>query len=285
MPAALPARYAVLGHPVAHSLSPAMHAANFAALGIAATYEAFDVTEETLAAQLDALRRTGYAGVNLTLPLKARALQRVDEAAPSARLLGGVNTIRFEADGRLTGHSTDGFGFLASLREAAAPSLSGSRLLLLGCGGTGRALTFACADAGAAAILLANRTPSRAAELATSLRAAFPACAVQALPADPAVWSAAARDADLVIHTTSQGLHPGDSALLPPAAFRPGQWLIDVVYTAPQTPIMLSAAAAGARVLNGLGMLLHQGAESFRIWTGREPDLNAMRRALCTAAG
>ena len=276
---ALPARFAVLGHPVAHSRSPRMHQANFAALGLHATYEAFDVTEAELAGQLDALQQAGYTGLNLTIPLKARALELVDEATPLARFLGGINTVHFRADGRRAGDNTDGFGFLASLRESGLPELAGRRVLLLGCGGTGRALALTCAQAGARAILLANRTAARAGSVGEALRAAFPALAVETLAADPGVWTRAAPPCDLIVHTTSLGLGADDAPLLTREAFRPGQFLFDAVYTAEKTPILREAEAAGARGINGLGMLVHQGAQSFRFWTGREPDLEAMRRA------
>jgi shikimate dehydrogenase len=278
--AAASARYAVLGHPVAHSLSPPMHAANFAALGMHATYVACDVSEEDLSFRLRDLRDAGFAGLNLTIPLKARALALVDEAAPTARQLGGVNTLLFGADGRMTGHNTDGFGFVTALAEAGVPALAGLRVLVVGCGGTGRALALTCAAAGAAEIALANRTARRAEDVAHNLRAAFPRVAVRTLPAAAPDWSRAARNCDLIVHTTSQGLRPGDATLLTSDAFRPGQTLFDAVYTAPHTPVMQAALAAGAHAINGLGMLLHQGAESFRIWTGREPDLAAMRAAI-----
>jgi shikimate dehydrogenase len=272
-------RFAVLGHPIAHSRSPKMHAANFAALGIPASYEAFDVTEAQLAAKLDALQAEGYTGVNLTIPLKARALELVDAPTPLARLLGGVNTVSFLPGGRRSGDNTDGHGFLASLRDAGMPGLAGLRVLVLGCGGTGRALALTCAQAGVGALLLANRTENRAAAVAEALHAAFPGLAVQVLPADAALWAKSAPACDLIVHTTSQGLTLTDAPLLTRAAFRPGQMLFDAVYTADLTPILREAVLGGAKGINGLGMLVHQGAQSFRIWTGREPNLDAMRQA------
>ena len=257
-----------------------MHAANFAALGLAASYEAFDVTEAALPARLADLQARGYTGANLTIPLKARGLELVDEAKPRARLLGGVNTILFRPDGRRVGDNTDGFGFLAALREAGCDGPAGVRVLVLGCGGTGRALALTAAQAGAAAVLLANRTAARAADVAAALRAACPGVPAEALPADPAVWELAARACPLVVHTTSQGLQPGDAPLLTRRAFAAGQWVFDAVYTEQRTPILREAAQAGARTLNGLGMLVHQGAESFRLWTGTEPDLAAMHAAV-----
>ncbi len=278
-----PDRYAVLGHPVGHSLSPRMHAANFEALGMAASYEAFDVMEEALASRLDEFHAAGYAGLNLTIPLKARALEQVHEASLRAQRLGGVNTIKMLPGGRMYGDNTDGFGFLTALAEKGLTTFSGLRVMILGCGGTGRALALTCAQAGASALLLANRTFSRAESVALAVRDAFPAVTVQSLDADRSAWALASRECDLIVHTTSQGLRVGESSLLPASAFRPGQWLFDAVYTARHTPVMMAALERGARTVNGLGMLLHQGAESFRIWTGREPDIEAMRAVLVGA--
>lgn len=274
------ARFAVLGHPVAHSRSPRMHEANFAALGLDATYEAFDVTEADLAERLDALQRAEYTGLNLTIPLKARALELVDEATPLACFLGGVNTLLFRADGSRLGDNTDGFGFLMALRDAGVPKLTGQRTLLLGCGGTGRALALTCARAGIAELTLANRTIARAEAVAGAVRAAFPSLEVHVLPSDPEAWRQAAQSSDLIVHTTSQGLGADDAPLLTREAFHPGQLIFDAIYTAEKTPILREAEAAGARGFNGLGMLTHQGAQSFRIWTGREPDIEAMRRGV-----
>lgn len=271
--------YAVLGHPVAHSLSPAMHNANFASLGMDAVYAAFDVTPEDLPAVMPAMRRMGFGGVNLTIPLKGAALTLCDRLAPSATALGGVNTVVFGSAG-IEGHNTDGIGFLRSLATEARLDVAGRSVLVLGAGGAGRGLALACAGAGAARIVLANRTASRCEEVASAIAGLAPSTTVERLPADARGWAAAAVTCELIIHATSQGMHPGESPVLPPAAFHRGQVLYDAVYTAPLTPIMQAAAAAGATVLNGLGMLLHQGAESFRIWTGREPDLQAMATAI-----
>ena len=275
----VPLRLAVLGHPIAHSRSPRMHEANFAALGLVGTYTALDVTEERLANQLDELQQAAFSGVNLTIPLKARALELVDEATPLARLLGGVNTLTFRSDGRRAGDNTDGFGFVESLREAGFGSLAGRSVLALGCGGTGRALALTCAQAGAGRLLLANRTRARAENVAAAVREAFPTVSVEVLAETPAAWEAAARTCDLIVHTTSQGLHADDAPILTRRAFRADQLLFDAVYTAQRTPLMREAEAARARAINGIGMLVHQGAQSFRIWTGREPDVAAMRKA------
>ncbi len=272
--------YAVLGHPVGHSLSPVMQNAAFAALGLDAVYLAFDVPPDRLGTLLPALAELGFAGLNLTVPLKEAAFRVITDLDPAARQLGSVNTVVFAPDG-MKGYSTDGPGFLQALKEAWAVSPKGMAVFLVGCGGAGRAVAMACAAAGAARISLADADESRAAALAAGLEAggAKVRLAGSAVPA----WREACREADLVVHATPVGMRPGESSLLAPGLFRAGQMVYDLIYTAPQTPVLEAAGAAGARTCNGLGMLLHQGALSLSLWTGREAPVSVMRRVLKTA--
>lgn len=271
--------FAVLGHPVAHSLSPAMHNASLRALGWNALYLAFDVREEQVAESLRGMAHLGFRGVNVTIPLKHAAFHAMDRLAPCAKRMGVVNTVAFGSDG-LTGFNTDGIGLLADLEERFGLHPRGLVVLVLGCGGAGRAVALTLAAEGAATVLLANRTPDRAEAVAADVRAARYPAGVRVLAPEPTAWEAAARMADLVVQCTSTGMHAGDAPLLTESAFRPGQSVYDLVYTSPRTPILRTAETAGARVANGLGMLLHQGAASFRIWTGQDADLKAMRQAL-----
>jgi shikimate dehydrogenase len=271
--------FAVLGHPVAHSLSPAMHNASLRALGMNAIYLAFDVAEEHVATALQGMLRMGFGGTNITIPLKHAAYRAVAHLAPCARRLGVVNTVAY-ADGETTGYNTDGVGLLADLRERFDVHPRGLRTLVVGCGGAGRAVALTLAAEGAVRVALANRTSDRARTLAVDLRKDSPSAVVAVLPTEPDAWATAAREADLIVHCTSSGMHRDDMPLLPASAFRRDQCVYDLVYTQPTTPILRAAASAGARTANGLGMLLHQGAASFRIWTGRDADLAAMRSAL-----
>ncbi|MFA4945575.1 MAG: shikimate dehydrogenase [Lentisphaeria bacterium] len=271
-------RYAVLGFPVGHSLSPCMHNAAFAALGLDAAYEAIEVAPAELPAVFARLRREGYGGWNCTVPHKEAAATLVDEVAPEARRIGSVNTVVCR-DGRLTGHSTDGYGLLAAAREAFAFAPPGARVAIVGCGGAGRAAAFALAGAGVARLLLLNRTPERAAELARELACHEPRCQVAAAGlADAAALAAALAGIELLVQATSLGLKPGDPAPLPAAAIPAGCAVLDMIYR--DTPLLRAAAAHGCRTADGLGMLLHQGARSFRLWTGREAPLEIMRAAL-----
>ena len=272
-------RLGLFGHPVSHSLSPRMHAASFRALGIQAEYTAFDVLPDALAERLEACRRDGFDGLNLTLPHKTAALALMTRVDPIAQLAGAINAVRFGADG-LTGFNTDITGFLAALREDCGITPGGLRVLVVGCGGAGRAVALACAQSGAATITLANRSEAKAQQLAQDL-ARVPGNRSRICTAGtPCATLAASREADLVVQCTSAGLHAGDAPALPQEAFRAGQVVYDVVYTAPVTPTLRVAQAAGATTANGLGMLVHQGAHAFKIWTGLDADIQAMRREL-----
>lgn len=261
--------FGLFGHPVGHSLSKVMHEASFAALGLEAEYRLFDVPPERLAGELRRCREEGFLGLNLTIPHKRAVIPLLDRVHPLAAEVGAVNTVRFGADGSATGFNTDIPGFLADLQFRGRVSPEGRRVMVLGCGGVGRALAFACARAGAKELLLANRTAAKAAELAAELGAS-------SVPSEPGAWDAAAAGCDLVVQCTPCGLKPGDVSPLTARAFHPGQVLYDVVYTPPVTPTMRIAEAAGAVTVNGLGMLVRQGAEAFRLWTGHESDLPAM---------
>jgi shikimate dehydrogenase len=263
--------YAVLGHPIGHTLSPVMHNAAFAALGMDAIYLAFDVAPERLMPVLDSLGDMGFGGVNLTVPLKETAFQGLSQLDESARLLGAVNTVQFTARG-LVGHNTDGHGFLKAVEEAFGQGVQGASLFVLGAGGAGRAVALTAAQAGARAIALRDVEAGRADAVAAEIKKQFPAVAVT-LDGDSAA-------ADLVVQCTPIGMKPGDPSPLPTNSFQAGQRAFDLVYMHPETPFLAAARAAGARTANGLGMLLHQGARAFEIWTGRAPPAPVMRRAL-----
>lgn len=273
--------YAVLGSPIGHSLSPQMHNAAFRALGLNAVYVPFAVVPENLPVALEAMARMGVGGVNLTIPLKetAFALLPVDRLDVEARRFSAVNTIVFEPDGP-RGFNTDGIGFLRDLREALDCSPQDRAVMILGCGGAGRAIAIASAADGARRVLLANRTADRARRVLRDVRRIVPDAVVEVLPTDPEAWTVAARDCDLVVQCSASGMRADDPPLLPTDAFRAGQAVYDLVYVAPVSPLMRSAAAGGAAVANGLGMLLHQGAAAFTLWTGLAPDLDLMRSVL-----
>jgi shikimate dehydrogenase len=273
--------FALLGHPVGHSLSPAMHNAAFAALGLRARYTLLDVAPRDLTTTLDELHASGFGGLNITIPHKeaaCRFLTRHHTLAESARALQAVNTIVFQRDGSLVGHNTDAPGFLDALKDAFRASPRGKRVLLLGCGGAGRALALTCARQGAASIHVADVQPAARRRLLRALRQTAPGLPIGGIALSRA--ARAASECDLIIQATPVGMQPGDPSLLPPDAFRPRHLVFDLIYNPAETPLLAIARAAGARTANGLGMLLHQGARAFRLWTKRPPPIPVMRAAL-----
>ncbi len=255
-------KFAVLGHPVAHSLSPTMHRANFAALHFPATYEKFDVAPEALAETLKRLQKEGFSGVNLTIPHKVAVLPLLDQVDESVRRYGSCNTVRFEADGTMTGFNTDVTGFIETL-SAHGFSLAGKKVLIFGRGGAGSALA-ACAGAeGAERVSIFGRN----------------AYADGDSPLKPEVL-ALAREADLIVNATPVGLKEGDSPLLPKEVFRPGQVVLDIIPTRAFPPTAAAARAAGATAIGGLEFLVGQGAKAFELWTGLPADRAAMLAAV-----
>lgn len=269
-------RIALLGHPVAHSISPRFQQAALDALGIDARYEAWDVPPADLPIALERLRSADLLGANVTVPHKEAVFRLVDRLDPLAERVGAVNTI-VRRDGQLHATNTDVAGILAALADVP---LRGTSVLLLGAGGAARAVVVAMHQGGVARLTIANRTLDRARALA----ALAPGVEVRVCPLDPTdgALREAMAGAGLVIQSTSVGmLHGPDEAGSPvPAAwFRPGQVAFDLVYNPERTPFLHAAEAAGARPLGGLAMLVHQGAEAFRLWTGTEPPLEVMFEA------
>lgn len=274
-------KLAVLGHPIGHTLSPVMHSASLAALGLDQEYEygSLDVPPQQLLTRLALLPSEGYAGVNLTIPLKEVAYRGLKNLAAGARILGAVNTVEFTAGGGMVGHNTDGCGFLEALNEAFGKTVEHDRVFILGCGGAGRAVALTAALHGAESLTLADLDAARVTALALEIKKHAPLVDVFQ-PAGKEEQIAAAKNSDLIIQASPVGMHKDDPALLPPDAFCAGQRVFDLIYMYPETALLSAAKKSGALIANGLGMLLHQGAQSFRIWTGIEPDINAMRTAL-----
>ena len=265
-------RLAVLGHPVSHSRSPAMHNAALAELGLAGdwSYEAIDVAPEGFADLTATLPGDGFAGVNVTVPHKLAALAVADEASDAARAIGAANTLSF-GDAGVSAENTDAVGIMAAIGESPA----GRRTLVLGAGGSARAAVWALREAGAE-VAVWNRTASRAEALAAELGVG---------------WAAApgTGEFDVLVNATTLGLAqaterppvPDDLKALPvdADAIHERQVVVDLVYGAHETALASCARERGARVIDGLEVLVHQGAASLRIWTGREPPIETMRRA------
>jgi shikimate dehydrogenase len=257
---------AVIGSPIAHSLSPAMHNAGFASLGLDWVYVAFDVAAGDVDGVLDAAQRLGWGGLSVTMPLKQVVAEALDGALDeAAAALQSVNTVVCGAGGEVRGCSTDGAGFVASLAEAGVP-VAGQRVGVFGAGGAGRAIVDAAGRAGAVEVLVHNRTARRAAQAAALSTVAREASAEEAA------------SADIVVNATSLGMG-GHGLPLDPKLLRRGQVLADIVYHPLETALLAAGRRVGAHCVDGLGMLVHQAVLQQALWTGMRPDPAAMRGA------
>lgn len=268
--------FGVIGHPIAHSLSPAMHTAALRALRCDACYGAFDVPPRFLKPMLRALVLAGVEGLNVTVPLKEAVIPLMDRLDPAAQAIGAVNTIVIR-NRRLTGHNTDGAGFRRALAEDLRFNARGKRVLVLGAGGAARAVGWALAADRARTIWVANRTPAKAKRLARRLARA------QAIPWRAGALRAAIAEADLVVNATTVGMRPADGPPVDPAWLRRGTRVYDLIYQH-ETRLVRAARRRGCVASGGLSMLLYQGAESLRLWLRREPPIDAMRRTLLRTA-
>jgi shikimate dehydrogenase len=279
----------LIGWPVSHSVSPPMHNAAFAALGMDWRYVPLPVPVDPpnrIGEAVAGVRALGLAGANVTVPHKQAVMPYLDELSPAAEAIGAVNTLVVEPDGCLTGHNTDAPGFIADLR-AHGVDPAHARVLVLGAGGSARAVVYGLADAGAQAIAVANRTAARAEELTTALQPHCPACRLQTLPlaGDGASLAEFAATASLIVNCTSLGMTPNVETTPWPQrfSFQPGQAVYDLVYNPPQTCLLATAAQHGAAAIGGLGMLIWQGAIAFEKWTGIEPPIDVMTNAVTRA--
>ncbi len=271
------------GDPIDENPTGLMMEPAFASAGLNWRYQLLRVRAVDLAAAVAGVRALNFCGFNLTIPHKVAVLRHLDAVAPDAALIGAVNTVRRVGD-RLIGENTDGKGFLRAVCEDAGADPVGKRVVFLGAGGAARAMAVEMALAGAAHITVVNRSAERGAELVSILREKTPAQA-EFVPWQDAY--AIPADADILVNATSIGLYPDVTALpaVDVTTIRPGLLVCDVIPNPPRTAFLKAAAARGARTLDGLGMLVYQGAIAFKLWTGVEPDVAVMRRALEEAFG
>lgn len=268
----------LIGDPVAHSRSPALHNAAFAHLGIPACYELWPTPAADLPARIAGLRAAQILGANVTLPHKIAVLGLLDRLDPAATLIGAVNTIVRAADGTLVGTNTDAPACLASLREDAGYQPAGGSAVILGASGAARAAAVALAGAGIARLVVVNRTLEKAEQLLGDLLAATDTDPyLRALAPDDADLPAALAAADLIINATSLGWQADETPLA--AEHIPANALVfDMIYR--PTRLLHDAAARAARTLDGAGMLVRQAALAFELWTNQPAPLEIMRAAL-----
>jgi shikimate dehydrogenase len=282
-----PIRLAILGDPVAHSLSPQMQNAALGASRIGVQYARFHIRANELRSALRFLRDLDFIGINLTVPHKIAALAQIDEPDESASRVGAVNTIRVQ-DKKLIGSNTDGEGFLRAVRNEFSVDVRDLRVMLIGAGGgTGHAIAWQCALENCERLVLVNRTHAKAQALAEHLRPYFagprvlgPAARLEAIAWDESALRMQLADIDLIVNATPLGMNPSDPSPIPARLLAPHHMIFDCVYGPSKTSLLRGADEAGARGTNGLSMLLHQGALSFSIWFDREAPIDAMRKAL-----
>jgi len=271
----------VMGYPIGHSLSPIMHNAAYAAMGLPWVYVPFAAPPAALATALAGLGALGVRGVNVTIPHKQAVIPFMAELTPAAAAVGSVNTVAITPAG-LCGHSTDGHGFLRGLTERGFP-VQGARAVVLGAGGAARAAVGALAGAGVAALTIVARTPARAADLPALAQRLAPAHIETALASwdDVGVRDLLAQ-AHLLVNATSIGMTPqhSDEAPVPADWLHPALWVYDLVYTPRRTALLRAAAARGCPVIDGVAMLVYQGAEAIAFWSGRPAPVTIMEAAL-----
>lgn len=254
-----------------------MHNAAIEHLRIDYVYVPFHVLPGALERAVGGVRALDIAGVNITIPHKERVISFLDEISDHACQIGSVNTV-VNQGGRLFGDTTDGPGFVRSV-EAVWGAIGGARVLILGAGGSAKAVSFALARLGCR-LVIANRTRERGAELADSLMAAFGENAARSVGLERDELTREMKDADLLVNTTSVGMSPAVGGIpIDPDLLRPGMMVYDLVYNPLRTRLVEEAESRGARAVSGLGMLVYQGALSFEMWTGAEAPVEVMEKA------
>lgn len=268
----------LFGYPVGHSISPAIHNSAYLQSRLDWTYLLFSVKPEDLEHAFLGFQALGGRGLNITIPHKQEVIRLLDVVSEEARLIGAVNTVLFR-DGRSRGYNTDGPGFVRALREEKDFSLEGERVCLIGAGGAGRAVAVQSALSGITRIDIADLDSDRAEELSDWIN--------QEIRADlSGIFRVGSREgdeivaaADLIVDATPLGLHPEDPLSFDPALLDPETLLMDLVYNPPETPLLKTARELGVDTLNGLGMLIHQAALAWEIWTGERAPIEVMKQA------
>ncbi|MGG4104717.1 shikimate dehydrogenase [Paenibacillus lautus] len=268
----------VMGDPIGHSKSPAMHHAAITVLGLSGAYVPLHIRPEGLSDAIQAVKALGFRGVNVTIPHKVEVMKHLDVVDEGARRIGAVNTI-VNDNGQLTGYNTDGIGYVRSLKDEACPDLKGKRIVVIGAGGAARGIIYALTGEGPEKISIVNRTSAKALALAeewsslADLRGYGEDHAREALS-----------DADVVINTTSVGMFPRVSELPIPMEYIPeGIVVSDLIYNPLKTELLRVSELRQCTVHGGLGMFINQGAYAFEYWTGLTAPVQAMKEAVLTS--
>ena len=272
---------ALLGSPVAHSISPLMHTQAVQLLDLDYTYLCFEVNEETLPAAVDGLKACGIRGFNLTMPNKNKIVELLDELSPAARLIGAVNTV-VNDDGHLTGYNTDGVGYMQAVKDAGY-DITGKTITIMGAGGAATAICAQAALDGVEKIHIFARETSRfwdrTQKLAENINSTLPCKAVLHENKDTAALAQAISESALLLNATSVGMAPNTEGTIieDTSLYHPDLIVSDVIYNPRETRFLKEAREAGCRTFNGMYMLLYQGAEAFRLWTGKEMPVKEIK--------
>jgi shikimate dehydrogenase len=274
-----PARFAVIGHPIAHSASPRMHQAALDAAGIDARYIRLDIEPGRVGEAFSRMRALGFIGCNVTVPHKLEAMAHC-EVHPDAAALGAVNTVRFDADAT-RGFNTDGPGFARAVEDDFKRPLASLKVVIAGAGGgAGQAIATQCCLLGVAKLVVVNRTLEKLGPLVGRLRLLGPQTEIVALAFDDPALEEQCLSCDLIVNTSSVGLKSGDPSILPAGCLKKEHLVYDTIYQPPVTPLLAMAGGLGCRTANGLSMLIHQGALAFQHWFPGADPLAVMRAAM-----
>lgn len=273
---------ALIGWPVGHSVSPAMHNTAYEDLGFDGLYVALQIPSESLEQGVRAMQLFGFMGCNVTIPHKKEVMAFMDELDDSAQACGAVNTVLFR-DGKLKGYNTDGTGFVRGMREKGGFDPAGKTGLIAGAGGAALGVAFALAAAGTGKLLIVNRTVSKAEALASELNKKYPGIA-EAFALTEDNESTAIKRSDYVVNTTNLGMMPNvDTVAIDTSLLEARHFVSDVVYAPLETRLLREAKARGCRTMNGIWMLVYQGLEAIRIWTGLDASPLVMHDAAVAA--
>jgi len=268
----------IIGYPLEHTLSPAIHNAAFQSLELNWCYLPLWVKRENLPAALDGLKALNFVGVNVTMPYKEMVFPLMDEVVSYARMVGAVNTIEIKED-KLVGHNTDGQGFLTSLKEEADFEPRGKKIVLVGAGGAARAVAVSLGLSEIEQLSIVNRSKRRAEELCRLIKKNFPNLSAEFFGLDEELREVFGQ-ADLIINATPVGMFPKKEEIPFPVEYiKREQLVFDLIYRPRPILLLQKAAQRGAKILDGLGMLIYQAAASFEIWTGLKPPIEVMRLA------
>lgn len=275
----------LIGYPVSHSFSPAMHNAAFQKAGIDWAYIPFPVLPEKLGDAVRGLPALGIIGANVTIPHKEKVIEYLDIISDEAALIGAVNTIRVQSDSRLFGTNTDALGFQTAVEKEWGIELSGRKIAIFGAGGVSKAFSVVCALANVLSIAITDVDMEKCRTITSIISSANKKVQVNAFRPCEIQMADAVKKADLIINATPIGMHEGDLSPCPFDWLPEKGYAYDAIYNPSETPFLLDARKKGLKTQNGLSMLLHQGAAAYEIWTGFKPDISVMKKALFEALG